>query len=99
MRFDDKNFRTNLATRLEVRYRDRRASAAYLYLPCREGDLYRGSRPVEKGLVLDYSQSGRLLGIEITAPSLISGTDINDLLGQHGIGPLHEAVLKPLQPI
>ena len=98
MRWTDKNFQSSDAARLEVQYLDRRPAGAYLYLPCRDGERYRGSRPEDKGMYLDYSDTGHLLGIEITAPRLITASDINTILSKHGLSPVNDAVLQPLSP-
>lgn len=82
---------------LEVTYRRGRPLAAYYYLPRRSGDRsYRTTRAVS-GLLVDYARDGRPLGIEITAPPLISLATINRLLRELGQRPLKRAEISPLR--
>jgi len=81
---------------LEVTYRHGRPLAAYYYLPRRPGDrAYRTSRG-PSGLLVDYVRGGRAIGIEITAPSLISLAAVNRLLRDLGQKPIKRAELSPL---
>lgn len=86
-------------TYLEVTFRHGRPLAAYLHLPRRDGDSSRASRRMEGGLVVDYAEDGRPIGIEITAPTETSLESINGLLRDLGqdvitaddLAPLHAA--------
>lgn len=57
---------------LKLAYHAGKLEAAYLYLPRRPGD--RSCRVVRRaaGVVIDYSQDGRPIGIEFSAPSHFS---------------------------
>ena len=81
---------------LEVTFRNGRAMAAYYYLPRREGQKSYRTRRVEPGMVVDYSRSGRPIGIEITAPSQVTLEAMNRLLGELGLPPLKRSDLAPL---
>jgi len=81
---------------LEVTYRHGRPLAAYYYLPRRPGDrAYRTSRG-PSGLLVDYTRQGRAIGIEITAPALLSLTLMNRVLRDLGQKPVKRTELSPL---
>jgi hypothetical protein len=81
---------------LEVTYRHGRPLAAYYYLPRRAGDrAYRTSRG-PAGLLVDYARRGRAIGIEITAPSVLSLAAMNRVLRDLGQKPIKRAELSPL---
>ena len=81
---------------LEVTYRHGRPLAAYYYLPRRPGDkALRTSRgPV--GLLIDYARGGRAIGIEITAPSVLSLAAMNRVLRGLKHKPIKRTELSPL---
>lgn len=64
---------------LEVTYRRGGPLAVYHYLPREAHEKSARNGRVEPGLVIDYSADERPLGIEITAPSHISVTAINEV--------------------
>ena len=82
---------------LEVTFRHGKVVAAYFYLP-READQ-RSARceRVEPGLVVDYDDADRPIGIEITAPRQVSVDSFNDLLAHLGQSPVDARDLSPLQ--
>jgi uncharacterized protein YuzE len=47
-------------------------------------------------MILDISKEGKLIGVELTAPSLVTLDDINSVLKEYGMEPIKEATLKPL---
>lgn len=73
---------------LEVTYRKGRALAAYYYLPRREGDRCVRTERGPGGLVVDYADDGRAIGIEITSPAALDLGQFNRLLQDLG----HEAI-------
>ena len=82
---------------LEVTFRHGRPLAAYLYLPRQPDDRSHHTSRVEPGLVIDFNQSGSPIGIEITAPSKISISALNEVLealGQRGVTPADLAPLR-----
>ena len=83
---------------LEVTFRHGRALAAYLYLPRRPKDKSHRTERVEPGLVIDYSRTGKPIGIEITAPAKISAPTLNRVLRRLGVPPLTRADLAPFEP-
>jgi hypothetical protein len=81
---------------LEVTYRHGRPLAAYYYLPRPAGArAYRTSRG-PAGLLIDYARGGRAIGIEITAPSVLSLAAMNRVLRELGQRPIKRAELSPL---
>jgi uncharacterized protein YuzE len=62
---------------LEVTFRKGKPLAAYLYLPRRPGDSSVRTDRFEGGIIVDYAQDGRPIGIEITSPGQVSLAAIN----------------------
>jgi uncharacterized protein YuzE len=81
---------------LEVTYRKGRALAAYYYLPRREGDTSKRTERAEGGLLVDFTEDGRAIGIEITSPSLLDLAQLNGLLVRLGQAPVGREDLAPL---
>ena len=69
--------------------------AGYLYLPRVEGDSVAYSKKAQDGLVVDYTQDGRAIGIEITSPSLFNLESLNRLLTEIGQPALRGRFLAP----
>jgi hypothetical protein len=67
--------------------------AGYVSLPRREGDHVAYSRRAEAGMVVDYTDDDRPIGVEITAPSLFTLESLNRLLVELGQSPLVGRVL------
>ncbi len=82
---------------LEVTFRRGRPIAAYYYLPRRPDQKSYRTVQVAPGMIIDLSRNGRPLGIEITAPSLVSQTALNRVLKQFGHAPVKRADLAPLR--
>ncbi len=66
--------------RLEVRIRKSKPLAGYLYLPRREGDKASYSHKAAEGLVVDDTEDGRPIGIEIVSPSIVTVEAVNRVL-------------------
>jgi hypothetical protein len=81
---------------LEVTFRHGRPLAAYYYLPRRRGDRIVRTEGGPAGLVVDYTNDGRAIGIEITAPSVLSLAAMNRLLKSLGQAPVKRAELLPV---
>jgi len=84
------------AIHLEVTYEDGRPWVAYLYLPRESNEKSGHCVEVEPDMVLDINKDGKLIGIELLAPQLVTLEAINDVLKQYGFEPIPETVLKPL---
>ena len=82
---------------LEVTFRRGRALAAYYYLPRRPGQKSYKSVPVGPGLVVDLTRTGKPIGIEITAPSLVSQASLNRVLRHFNLPLVKAGDLEPLR--
>jgi hypothetical protein len=47
-------------------------------------------------MVLDINKEGRLIGIELLAPELVTLEAVNSILEEYGFEPLKESGLAPL---
>ena len=81
---------------LEVTYRKGRPLAAYYYLPRRAGDRRARTKRADRGVLVDYAQDGRAIGIEITAPSSVDLALLNRVLGRLGQKRVRREDLAPL---
>ncbi len=82
---------------LEVTFRRGRPIAAYYYLPRRPGEKSHRTSRVAPGMVVDFSKSGRPIGIEITAPAKLTLAAINRVLRKLGFPAVRRADLAPLR--
>ena len=83
--------------RLRVTYRDDGSPfTAYLHLPSKPNEKRAKCRRVEPGMILDINKEGKLIGVELTSPLLVTLEDINSVLEQYGMDPIKESTLKPL---
>ena len=82
---------------LEVTFRHGQVLAAYLYLPRSAGDKSNRTSMVSPGLIIDHREDGQPIGIEITAPSKITVTDLNEILNGYGIPGLTDNDIAPLK--
>jgi uncharacterized protein YuzE len=81
---------------LDVTYEDGRPWVAYLYLPRKRNEKSARSVEAEPDMVLDVNTEGKLIGIELLAPQLVTLEAINTVLEEYGLESLEESVLKPL---
>ena len=81
---------------LEVTLRHGRPLAAYYYRPRRPGDRAVRTERGPSGHIIDYTRGGRAIGIEITAPSLLSLSAMNRVLRSLGRAPVKRAELSPV---
>ncbi|HUT01045.1 MAG TPA: DUF2283 domain-containing protein [Phycisphaerae bacterium] len=81
---------------LTISFRRGRPLAAYLTLPRREGDHVARSKSTPEGLVIDYAEDGREIGIEIPTPC---GESMEALLAKMKELDLEDAEseLRPMQ--
>ncbi len=82
---------------LEVTFRHGQPMAAYLYLPRKVGDKSCRSSKADPGMIIDFEESGRAIGIEITAPTKVTLDDLNRVLKDIGGTFLTREDLAPLQ--
>jgi uncharacterized protein YuzE len=81
---------------LQITFRDGRPFAGYLYLDRRPGDQSVRTVRINDGLLVDYAADGRVIGIEITAPSRASPEAMNTVLRALKQHPLSETEAAPL---
>jgi hypothetical protein len=83
---------------LEITYRKGKPLAAYLYLPRNPGDTSKRTEQYDSGLVVDYAEDGRSIGIEITAPSKLTLVALNHALAAANQEPATADEVAPLLP-
>lgn len=81
---------------LEVTFRKGKPLAAYLYLPRSPGAKATRTADAGHGLRVDFDAQGTPMGIEITAPALVTVAELNALLAPLGIEKLDPAEWAPL---
>jgi uncharacterized protein YuzE len=81
---------------LEVTFRRGKPVAAYYYLPRRPGQKSYRTMLADPGIVVDFSRSGKPIGIEITAPGKISLSAINRVFRKLGLAAIKSSDLAPL---
>ena len=82
---------------LEITFRRGKALAAYYYLPRRARDVSVRTEAAEAGMLVDYTRSGRPIGIEITAPTRASLAALNRVLKSLGQEPARREDIAPLR--
>jgi len=81
---------------LEVSFRHGRPLAAYLYLPREDGERSSRTERVEDGVIVDYSDAGRPIGLEFTVPARVTLAGINGILRRLGQRAIRAEDLAPL---
>jgi hypothetical protein len=74
---------------LQVTYRNGKAFSAYLHLAHETGERSVRTASSAGLLVVDYSRSGKAIGVDITAPLAVTPERLNRLLAD-----LHESPLS-----
>jgi len=82
---------------LEVTFRQGRPIAAYLYLPRSAGEKSHRTAKADPGLVVDFGPAGEAIGIEITAPALVTEASLNKVLSDLGLPGVESSDLAPLR--
>ena len=83
---------------LQVTYRKGRAFAAYLHLSHPTGQKSAKTVASPDGrLIVDYRETGRPVGVEITAPQAVPLERLNELLTNLGEAPVAEHEYKPVR--
>ncbi|MGN6506232.1 MAG: DUF2283 domain-containing protein [Tepidisphaeraceae bacterium] len=81
---------------LEITYRQGKPFAAYLYLPRHQGD--KVARSASHGeLVVDFTEDGRTIGVEITGFSDDTAAHLRRLLAKLNIVGVAPTELLPLE--
>ena len=81
---------------LEVTYRQGRPLAAYLYLPRHSGDHSVRVEQRAPGYLIDWTEDGRPIGIEMPSPSLVTLDGLNSILGELHLEPAAPGEVAPL---
>jgi len=81
---------------LEVTYRQGKPLAAYLYLPRRSGDHSARVEPRGSGYLVDWTEDGRPIGIEMPSPSLVTLDGLNLILAELHLDPAAPSEVAPL---
>lgn len=82
---------------LEVTFRKGKPFAAYLYLLPRARDA-RVARTLDEGhgVHVDLDGKGTPIGIEISAPGVVTVAELNAILVKHGLSALEDKEWAPL---
>jgi uncharacterized protein YuzE len=81
---------------LEVTFRKGKPLAAYLYLPRPSGAKATRTADAGRGVRVDFDASGRPIGVEITAPALVTVAELNSVLAPLGIADIEASEWAPL---
>ena len=81
---------------LEITYRNGKPLAAYLYLPRQDGDKSARVEPHGRGYLVDWTDDGRPIGIEMPSPSRVTIAGLNDVLAELRLEPLAPEEVSPL---
>ncbi len=82
---------------LEVTFRHGQALAGYYYLPRRPGQRSCRCREMGPGLIVDFTRSGKPIGIEIIDPGHVTVAAMNRVLRQLKQVTLKRKDLLPLK--
>jgi hypothetical protein len=81
---------------LEVTFRKGRPLAAYLYLPRSAGAKAARTVNAGRGVRIDFDARDVPIGVEITAPALVTVSELNAVLAPLGIEGIEPEEWAPL---
>jgi hypothetical protein len=81
---------------LEVTFRKGKPLAAYLYLPRPTGAKAARTTDAGHGLRIDFDAQDTPIGVEITAPALVTVAQLNAVLAPFGVAHLEPEEWAPL---
>jgi len=81
---------------LEITYRNGKPLAAYLYLPRQAGDKSVRVESHGHGYLVDWTQDGRPIGIEMPSPSQVTLKSLNEVLAGLRLDPVAPEEVSPL---
>jgi uncharacterized protein YuzE len=81
---------------LEVTFRKGKPLSAYLYLPRKAGARAARTLDAGQGLHVDFDERGAPIGVEITAPGIVTVDQLNAVLGEHGVAALDDEEWSPI---
>ena len=82
---------------LEITYRKGKPLCAYLYLSRKPNEHSARTQKYKDGIIIDFDENNNPIGIEMTAPSLASASEINILLEKFHVNSIPEEDLLPLK--
>jgi hypothetical protein len=82
---------------LEVTFRKGKALAAYRYLPRKNGAKSTRTEEQAKGILVDHSDDGEPIGVEVTEPHQVSLEAINEVLQNLGHSPIQPEDIAPMK--
>lgn len=81
---------------LEVTFRKGKPLVAYFYLPRPAGAKAARTSDAGHGLRIDFDAQGSPIGVEITAPGLVTVADLNAVLAPLGVARVEPEEWAPL---
>jgi hypothetical protein len=69
---------------LEVAFRHRRPLAVYYYLPRRNDEKSHRTERAALGVIIDYAEDGRPIGLEFTIPANVTVGGLNEIFWRPG---------------
>jgi uncharacterized protein YuzE len=84
---------------LEITFRRGKPIAAYLYLPRLEHDKSFRVQKMGHDMIVDLSEGGHPIGIEILSPQTVTPALINEILAKYSLPPLDEKEVAPLAAV
>jgi len=84
---------------LKITYRHGLFLAAYYSFAVRGKARGHRTREMEPGLLVDFTRSGRPIGVEILDPKKASLSALNRIMRTIGLPPLKRADVRPLHAI
>ena len=81
---------------LDVTYRKGKPLAAYFHLPRKPGDFSARTERSHSGLVIDFAEDGRAIGIEITSPTKVTLAALGEALAAVNQEPATADEIAPL---
>ena len=81
---------------LEVTCRQGKVLAAYLYLPRQSGDVSVRVEKHDSAFLIDWTEDGRPVGIEMPSPSLVTLEGLNRVLADLNLDPVPLEEVAPV---
>jgi hypothetical protein len=81
---------------LEVMYRKGKPLAAYFNLPRRSEDVSVRVEPYAPGFLVDWTEDGRAIGIEMPSPTLVTVEGVNQVLTRLHLDPVLPEEVGPV---
>jgi uncharacterized protein YuzE len=82
---------------IEITFRKGKALAAYIYLSRQTGSKAVYTKKFGEGIIVDFDDKNKVIGLEVTSPVQIHTNEINEILNRLHIAPISELELAPLK--